>query len=47
MEEVIGIKHGSDKEHTSIDSNCFDEITLHDLFVSTPGVIMNVKIIKQ
>ena len=47
VEEVIEVKVGSDKELTSIDSDCFDEITLRDLSTSVPGVVMSVKIIKQ
>ena len=47
VEEVIEVKVGSDKALTSIDSNCFEEITLCDLSTSAPGVVMSVKIIKQ
>ena len=47
VEEVIGVKVGSDKELTSIDLDCFNEITLCDLSTSAPGVVMSVKIIKQ
>ena len=47
VDEVIEVKIGSDKELTSIDSDFLDEITLRDIFLSVPGVVMSVKIIKQ
>ena len=47
VEGLIEVKVGSKKELTSIDLDCFDEITLRDLSPSAPGVVMSVKIIKQ
>ena len=47
MEEVIEAKVGSNKKLASIDLDCFDEITLHDLTTSAPGVVTSAKIIKQ
>ena len=47
MEEVIGVKVGSDKELTSIDSDCLDDITLRDLSTSAPEVAMSAKIMQQ
>ena len=47
VEGLIEVKVGSKKELTSIDLDCFDEISLRDLSPSAPGVVMSVKIIKQ